>query len=57
MDGLGRAMAMPALDPPPAGNATAGGIVIGIGEADGELVAVLDLPRLVRQSLLFPGER
>ena len=57
VDGLGRAMGLPALDPAPGGNAAAGGIVLGVGEADGELVAVLDLPRLVSLSLLFPGER
>lgn len=60
VDGLGRALPLPPLEAPPAGaagNGTMGGIVLGIGEADGELVAVLDLPALVRQSLLFPGER
>jgi chemotaxis signal transduction protein len=57
VEGLGRAMAMPALDPAPGGNDGVGEIVLGVGEVDGELVAVLDLPRLVRHSLLFPGER
>lgn len=58
VDGLGRALPMPALEPSAAsGNGSMGGVVLGIGEADGELVAVLDLPALVRQSMLFPGER
>jgi len=45
----------PAAQPP--GNAPAGGIVMGIGEVDGEPVAVLDLPRFVSETLLDPGER
>ena len=40
-----------------ASNAEPGGIVLGIGEVDGEPVAVLDLPRFVNETLLDPGER
>lgn len=58
VDGVDRVVPAPPLDPPPAGgNADHGGIVIGVGEVGGELVAVLDLIAAVRQTLLFPGER
>jgi chemotaxis signal transduction protein len=39
------------------GNAAVGGIVLGLGEVEGEPVVVLDLPRFVRETLLDPGER
>lgn len=48
---------VPAPPLAPASNAEAGGIVLGIGEVDGEPVAVLDLPRFVSETLLDPGER
>jgi len=50
---------MPSLQPPQAsgGNGMPPGIVLGYGEAGDRLVAVLDLPALARQTLLFPGER
>lgn len=40
-----------------ASNGMPPGIVLGFGEAGDRLVAVLDLPALARQTLLFPGER
>ncbi len=71
VDAVRRVRPRPDLDPPPAavpraasgamarvdGNAEGGGIVMGMGEVDGELVAVLDLRAIARQTLLFPGER
>lgn len=39
------------------GNGMPHGIVLGIGDAGDNMVAVLDLPVLIRQTLLFPGER
>jgi len=48
---------VPAPPLTPASNAEAGGIVLGVGEVDGEPVAVLDLPRFVSETLLDPGER
>jgi purine-binding chemotaxis protein CheW len=48
---------VPAPPLAPASNAEAGGIVLGVGEVDGEPVAVLDLPRFVSETLLDPGER
>ena len=53
--GVDRVVPAPPLTP--ARNAEAGGIVLGVGEVDGEPVAVLDLPRFVSQTLLDPGER
>lgn len=43
--------------PADVGNAEAGGVVCGFGDANGETVPLLDLPMVVRQALLFPGER
>jgi len=63
VDAVRRVRPLPPLDRPPnghhpdVGNANDGGIVMGIGEVDGELVAVLDLRAIVRQTLLFTGER
>ncbi|HEY0969604.1 MAG TPA: chemotaxis protein CheW [Gemmatimonadales bacterium] len=70
VDAVRRVRPRPDLDPPHTngngahsaggaaeGNADGGGVVMGIGEVDGELVAVLDLRAIVRQTLLFPGER
>ena len=58
VDAVRRVRPRPPLDPPPAvGNPEDGGVVMGIGEVDGEPVVVLDLSLLVRQTLLFPGER
>lgn len=48
---------VPAPPLAPLGNAEVGGIVLGVGEVDGEPVAVLDLPRFVSDTLLDPGER
>lgn len=44
------------LSPTHIGNGMPPGIVIGIGDAGDTMVAVLDLPVLVRHTLLFPGE-
>lgn len=54
-----RVYPMPTLRPAltGAGNGMPPGIVLGFGEAGDRLVAVLDLPALARQTLLFPGER
>lgn len=58
VDAVRRVRPRPPLDPPPAvGNPEDRGVVMGIGEVDGESVVVLDLSQLVRQTLLFPGER
>lgn len=58
VDAVDRVVPEPPLDlPPSGGNADPGGIVMGVGEVGGELVAVLDLIAAVRQTLLFPGER
>jgi purine-binding chemotaxis protein CheW len=40
-----------------AGNAGGGGVVMGFGEVNGEHIPLLDLPSIIRQALLFPGER
>jgi purine-binding chemotaxis protein CheW len=48
---------LPTGAPTDAGNAGVGGIVLGIGEVEGEPITVLDLPRFVRDTLLDPGER
>ena len=69
VDAVRRTVVAPPLDPPPAaprgaggtagasGNAEAGGIVLGIGELEGEPLVVLDLARFVRDTLVDPGER
>jgi chemotaxis signal transduction protein len=59
VDAVLRAVAAATPEPAAAaaGNATGSGIVLGIGEAEGEPLVLLDLPRFVRQSLLDPGER
>lgn len=58
VDAVARAVPMAELQRPAGvGNAAAGGIVMGIGEVDGEPVAVLDLPAFVRETLVSPGER
>ena len=66
VDHVRRVHPRPPLHPLPAsraggdaavGNALPPGIVMGVGEVDGQLLAVMDLRALVRQTLLFPGER
>ena len=66
VDHVRRVHPLPPLHPLPAtpaggvaaiGNALPLGIVMGVGEVDGQLLAVMDLRALVRQTLLFPGER
>jgi purine-binding chemotaxis protein CheW len=58
VDAVARAVPMAELHPTSgAGNAAVGGIVMGVGEVDGEPVAVLDLPAFVRETLVDPGER
>lgn len=58
VDAIRRVRPQPALLPlPGVGNAEVEGIVMGLGEVDGELVAVVDLFAIARQTLLFPGER
>ncbi|HEU4628873.1 MAG TPA: chemotaxis protein CheW [Gemmatimonadaceae bacterium] len=58
VDAVARAVPLATPQRPAAlGNAAAGGIVMGIGEVDGEPVAVLDLPAFVRETLVDPGER
>ena len=39
------------------GNGTMEGIVTGFGETGAEPIPLLDLPAVIRQALLFPGER
>jgi purine-binding chemotaxis protein CheW len=41
----------------PGGNGTTEGIVMGFGETGAEPIPLLDLPAVIRQALLFPGER
>ena len=58
VDAVARAVPLAELHPSAgAGNAGVGGIVMGVGEVDGDPVAVLDLPAFVRETLLDPGER
>ncbi len=58
VDAVKRVYQYPDLLPPPQfGNGMPPGIVLGIGDAGDNMVAVLDLPVIVRQTLLFPGER
>lgn len=58
VDAVRRVHPMPALlAPPEVGNEMPPGIVLGIGDAGDTMVAVLDLPALARDTLLFPGER
>ena len=58
VDAVARAVPLGEIHPPTGvGNAGAGGIVMGVGEVDGEPVAVLDLPAFVRDTLVDPGER
>jgi hypothetical protein len=58
VDAVARAVPLGELHPATGvGNAGAGGIVMGVGEADGEPVVVLDLPAFVSETLVDPGER
>lgn len=58
VDAVRRVHPMPALIPSSVvGNVGHQGIVLGVGDAGDTMVAVLDLPALARQTLLFPGER
>lgn len=58
VDAVARAVPLGEIHPPAGvGNEGAGGIVMGVGEVDGEPVAVLDLPAFVRDTLVDPGER
>lgn len=58
VDAVKRVYPFPDLLPPSqVGNGMPPGIVLGIGDAGDNMVAVLDLPVLVRQTLLSRGER